>query len=269
MTIGNSSIGGLTLGACVFYYRLFYGQVLGISGFFSKTLTPLEKSDKQISANLFIGGLVASSLIVGSVSVPMIELPLSRMALAGLLGTDLWNLICLVGFGTKLGSGCTSGHGLCGLSRMSPRSWISVPLFMFSGMVVRMLTMDSYFTRDSPPFSFDVSSTGLFALALVVSIIPVTYQLSKTLKKAHKGLTVQQTLSPFFGLVFGTALIVSGMTQNQKVFDFLSFPTLFLTAPSGFVPRFDPSLALVQLEINFQNRSWVLECYRTFWFIII
>jgi uncharacterized protein len=53
--------------------------------------------------------------------------------------TDNWSLIIvgglLVGFGTRLGSGCTSGHGVCGLSRLSPRSMASVGLFMAAGMI--------------------------------------------------------------------------------------------------------------------------------------
>jgi uncharacterized membrane protein YedE/YeeE len=56
---------------------------------------------------------------------PNIETPWTRLAIAGLL----------VGFGTRLGSGCTSGHGICGLSRLSPRSLVATLTFMFAGFV--------------------------------------------------------------------------------------------------------------------------------------
>ena len=76
-------------------------------------------------AGLLAGGLLLRSLLPGAFDFGIIR-PFSLLALAGLL----------VGFGTRLGSGCTSGHGVCGVSRLSPRSLVATATFIFTGALV-------------------------------------------------------------------------------------------------------------------------------------
>ena len=105
---------------------LINGRVLGISGILGGLLRP-HRGDLAWRA-LFLSGLllapVTLSLIApGLATVPRIEAGDAALVAAGLL----------VGFGTRYGSGCTSGHGVCGLSRLSPRSLVATLTFMASG----------------------------------------------------------------------------------------------------------------------------------------
>ena len=121
--------GGLLLGLASAIFILINGRILGISGILGGLLVPrMGDIGWRIS---FLLGMAAApwvgSVLLGSlVASPRIEAGYVAIAAAGLL----------VGFGTRLGSGCTSGHGVCGLSRLSPRSLVSTLTFMSLGFLV-------------------------------------------------------------------------------------------------------------------------------------
>lgn len=120
-----SLVGGLMLGVATVILLLGIGRIAGISGIFSSLLKPKRVEMWQV---LFIAGLIISPLLYSAFRpLPDIEISTSLPLLitAGLL----------VGFGTRLGSGCTSGHGICGNARMSPRSMAATVTFMFFGIV--------------------------------------------------------------------------------------------------------------------------------------
>ena len=120
-----SLVGGLMLGVATVILLLGIGRIAGISGIFSSLLKPKRVEMWQV---LFIAGLVISPLLYRLVNpLPVIEVSTSIPLLiaAGLL----------VGFGTRLGSGCTSGHGICGNARLSPRSMAATVTFMLFGIV--------------------------------------------------------------------------------------------------------------------------------------
>lgn len=120
-----SLAGGLILGVATVILLLGIGRIAGISGIFSSLLKPKRVEIWQV---LFIVGLVVSPLFYSLVRpLPDIEVSTSLplLIVAGLL----------VGFGTRLGSGCTSGHGICGNARLSPRSMAATVTFMFFGIV--------------------------------------------------------------------------------------------------------------------------------------
>ncbi|MEL6662371.1 MAG: YeeE/YedE family protein [Pseudomonadota bacterium] len=123
----SASIGGALIGLSAVMLMAFNGRIAGISGVFSGAAFA-EPGDRSWRI-FFVIGLIAAPLVYGLASGIQ---PAFEMA-AG------WPLILagglLVGFGTRLGSGCTSGHGVCGLSRLSPRSFAAVGLFMAAGMV--------------------------------------------------------------------------------------------------------------------------------------
>ncbi len=111
--------GGLVIGLAVSLLLLFNGQIAGISGMLGSLVEGRSGSWRW----LFLGGLIAAVLIVrlaGGAVPGQLEL-----AWPVLIGSGL-----LVGFGTRLGSGCTSGHGLCGLGNLSTRSLVATLLFM-------------------------------------------------------------------------------------------------------------------------------------------
>ena len=119
-----SLAGGILLGLASALFILVNGRVLGISGIVGGLLRPRAGDAGWRIA--FIAGMLAApavwALFMAPV-VPRIEAGPAVLVVAGLL----------VGWGTRYGSGCTSGHGVCGLSRMSPRSLVATLAFMGTG----------------------------------------------------------------------------------------------------------------------------------------
>ena len=113
------------LGLSVAGYLYVNGRIAGISGLIGQVLN--SKTMFKTPAIWFLSGLILTPFIYGLFVQPEIELNASplMMIVAGLL----------VGFGTRLGSGCTSGHGICGISRLSKRSIVATMTFMFAGFV--------------------------------------------------------------------------------------------------------------------------------------
>jgi len=105
---------------------LWNGRVTGISGIINGVLSPV-KGDTQWRL-LFIGGLLLGGLVMKQLNPQVFE---------NTIRAEAWTTIVaglLVGFGTIMGSGCTSGHGVCGISRMSPRSLVATIIFMLAGV---------------------------------------------------------------------------------------------------------------------------------------
>ncbi|CAN7515983.1 MULTISPECIES: YeeE/YedE family protein [unclassified Acidovorax] len=116
--------GGLILGLAAAAFVLLHGRILGISGILGGLLHP--RSQDVAWRVAFVLGMLAAPLLyrlaVGASEV-RIDAGWGMVVLAGLL----------VGVGTRYGSGCTSGHGVCGLSRLSPRSLVATLAFMGAG----------------------------------------------------------------------------------------------------------------------------------------
>jgi uncharacterized membrane protein YedE/YeeE len=122
-----SLLGGLILGIAAVLYVLLHGRILGISGIVAGLLRP-NLSDFGWRASLIIGLITApflAALFFGIFPIIEIESDWIAILIAGLL----------VGFGSQYGSGCTSGHGICGLSRLSPRSLVATLSFMGAGFI--------------------------------------------------------------------------------------------------------------------------------------
>jgi hypothetical protein len=122
-----SLLGGMILGIAAALYVLLHGRILGISGIVSGLLHPKE-GDIAWRLSLVLGLLsapVLAAFLFGIRPVVEIESDWYAILLAGLL----------VGFGAQYGSGCTSGHGICGLSRLSPRSLVATATFMGAGFL--------------------------------------------------------------------------------------------------------------------------------------
>ncbi|GGY81890.1 YeeE/YedE family protein [Marinobacter zhanjiangensis] len=118
--------GGLVIGVAASLFVLLNGRIAGISGILGGLLTPVRGDVGWRIA--FVGGMIIAPLVWALFStLPPIEVKAGYplIIVAGLL----------VGFGTRYGSGCTSGHGVCGLSRFSPRSLMATVVFMAAGFV--------------------------------------------------------------------------------------------------------------------------------------
>ena len=121
----ESSVGGALIGLCAAVLLLGYGRLLGFSGILVRTSSPFIHARLPDLATwrvltvigLILGGIGSQS--VTNFPVATIDYPIWAYALAG----------GVAGFGTSCGSGCTSGHGICGLGRLSPRSFVAVCTF--------------------------------------------------------------------------------------------------------------------------------------------
>ena len=128
-----SLAGGALIGAAAVMLMAAKGRIAGVSGIAVRLLPPY--ADREFAGRLaFILGIVAAPLVVllvtGTAPVPSIEAGPALLALAGLL----------VGFGAVWGNGCTSGHGICGLSRLSVRSLVATGVFMATAIATVFLT---------------------------------------------------------------------------------------------------------------------------------
>jgi uncharacterized membrane protein YedE/YeeE len=122
-----SLLGGIVLGFASAIFILFNGRILGISGILGGLMSP-RAGDIGWRISFFLGMAAAPTVFAllapaGLLSAPRIDASYGLIVVAGLL----------VGLGTRYGSGCTSGHGVCGLSRLSPRSLVATLTFMGAG----------------------------------------------------------------------------------------------------------------------------------------
>ena len=128
----SALIGGGLIGLASALLMLLNGRIAGISGILGGALT--MSAEDKIWRLSFLAGLVAAPIIIGSLGHP---LPKPQMPTS-------WLLIVvagvLVGFGARYGGGCTSGHGVCGIARLSARSIIATAIFMLSAVLVVAIT---------------------------------------------------------------------------------------------------------------------------------
>ena len=126
-TPGPALAGGVLIGLAAAAMLLLNGRILGVSGIVGSLLQP---QTGDVAWRLyFIAGLIAPPLaltLLGVTDGPRFAGSLPVIALAGLL----------VGFGSRMGSGCTSGHGICGMARLSKRSIVATVCFTLTGFVV-------------------------------------------------------------------------------------------------------------------------------------
>ena len=120
--------GGLFIGLGAVLLMLGLGRILGATGILSGLVFAESKDDVLWRAAMVLGMILAPGLIfVITGAMPEVNVPISPLMIV--VGG------VIVGFGASMGSGCTSGHGVCGLSRLSLRSLVAVPTFMATGAV--------------------------------------------------------------------------------------------------------------------------------------
>ncbi len=128
MELGRAILGGALIGAAATVYWRANGRVAGVSGILRGAL--LSGSDRTTPFSFLVGLVVAGlagTLVLKNAAVGVQKLPL--LGLAGFL----------VGVGTRVGGGCTSGHGVCGLSRVSRRSLVATLTFIFTGALTVLI----------------------------------------------------------------------------------------------------------------------------------
>ena len=125
--LAGGLIGGCLIGLAAVLLLALNGRIAGISGILNGLIALQDRSERSWRL-LFILGLLAGPVIYRLLYGPLrmqVEASVPVLLAAGLL----------VGFGTRLGSGCTSGHGVCGIARLSPRSMLATVIFMLFGII--------------------------------------------------------------------------------------------------------------------------------------
>jgi uncharacterized membrane protein YedE/YeeE len=126
----SAAIGGALIGLAATLLMLLTGRIAGIAGIFAGIVPPAGAANDRGWRIAFIAGLILAPLVAGLAGYPMAPTQLpggpGLIAGAGLL----------VGLGTRLAGGCTSGHGICGLARVSARSMVATAVFVATAMAV-------------------------------------------------------------------------------------------------------------------------------------
>jgi uncharacterized protein len=119
----QAALGGALIGVSAVVMLLFLGRIAGVAGIIRRALIPTERS-QPLEAMAFLGGLAAAPALWAQI----FGQPLSQSVSSNLILMSVAGL--LVGFGAAWGNGCTSGHGVCGVSRFSIRSLVATATFM-------------------------------------------------------------------------------------------------------------------------------------------
>ncbi len=123
--------GGILIGIAASMMLLFSGRIAGVSGIFGGMI--FQQGKERVWRLSFITGLIAGGILLYTINTEYFENSSGR----GLVAVNIAGL--LVGIGTRIGGGCTSGHGVCGIGRLSLRSIVVTVIFVFAGMVAVVL----------------------------------------------------------------------------------------------------------------------------------
>lgn len=233
----RAAIGGAIIAIATSLHLLLKGRITGISGIYYGLIA---KDDFTWKFEFLLGYLLASSVFF-TFFYNGAYLDSTTSFLADL---SIWGFLIggfLVGFGTKLGNGCTSGHGICGLPRFSKRSIVATVVFSATAIVTA--TLKSNFTIQflETPQMVKVSSQmndqrlHYIVLGLIV-LVTLIYAIRLILKNNALDLLFF-AISFGVGLLFASGLIIAGMAKRTKVRDFLVLNS----------KTWDPSLAIVLL----------------------
>lgn len=259
-----SILGGLSIGLLAVAQLAIGGRVLGISGAVRGIVSaPLAMDRNQVFRYLFVCGLLAGGILLpylpGGATATAASLSASRVATAGLL----------VGVGTSLSNGCTSGHGICGMSRLSARSILSTCIFMlFGALAVSLLSgaqsvgLPAGFIVPAVDQALTKLATGVF-YSTVAFLGAVTAAIKASASDGGKSVPALENVANFgTGVLFALGLAVSGMLDAGKVIGFLSILSGTWDASLAFVMggALCVSLPLYQLVLSKFGMRQPLAC---------
>lgn len=240
-------IGGAIIGVATTVNLATYGRITGNSGIFN-SLVKFNFQEGFRWKFSFLAGLVASTYLlylmsangVWHVSTYAIRLFDSYPQSYSGLNTTGWIIGgILVGVGTRMGNGCTSGHGVCGIPRLSMRSIVAVCTFMASGIAVATIRHYSPFLNETQSFGTDFEATWEKvggALALLTTVVFIAYSAKVYSSAQLRNEKLEMPVSWIVGFLFGLGLVVSGMCRRSKILGFLTLSN-----------SWDPSLMLVMV----------------------
>lgn len=217
--------GGVLLGCCAIFKTIVLGGVLGI-----QTYTKRLVIDVQLFRYAFVVGMVSAGAVMSAAWGGAEHFSHTSEVYARLAAGAF-----LVAFGASMQGGCTSGHGLTGMARLSRRSLIAVPLFMLAGIITATLANSSKAFPPQPsvegdlprwPLAVAVCGGGVVLLLVMFAVVvredwhrAATPIMRSRQEKAAYGVSL--VLELLIGAFFGTGLMVSGMGRPSKVAAFL------------------------------------------------
>lgn len=215
-------VGGLLVGSVAGVRMVQLGKVTGISGFVKNLVDPSAPSlnYSRLSSLLLVSGMVCGGGIARSFLNESFEdwssLPIARLVMAGLL----------VGFGTALGNGCTSGHGICGLSSFRIRSLVATCTFMIVGIVTAMAANTSAYLpifENTLPINQSGGIVGVCLLLCLIVILLSSFLGGRlSLQPETLSMKVFTSITEFLmGICFALAMAVSNMTKLSATISFL------------------------------------------------
>jgi len=279
-------VGGALIGLSAAALLLLNGDILGASGLMSSfVVTP--KSTLTDPSNQWKLFFVVSFFIVSRVFLWILPSALDDVRtgidpdipIVSPLGFILGGF--LVGFGTRLGNGCTSGHGICGLARLSIRSMVGVVSFMITGILfASVVPASNPHIRNTPDAmeTYAPTTTTSVIVTVIVAIVGISALVGLTRKIPSSDSTEgqldeltnnRQKILPSIGgaILFAIGLFVSQMTVYSKIFGFLDVrliakgswdPTLVIVMCGGFIVSF-VSYQWVNGH-NIITNSYALQC---------
>lgn len=263
-TPGRSTLGGILLGLSSTSNLFLNGRITGISGIIKGVLTREKNSEWKAA---FTSGLLSSGLLLHHYSPHVFGVRPNAGCLA-IVGSGI-----LVGYGALLQSGCTSGHGICGLARKSIRSVAAVGTFMATGSLTAIAKNN---IDQINQIVYDSTTTSL-----MLSNVPYTQSILGMTAASLLGWSIykQQTkqtldslpslLSSYgLGSIFGLGLGISGMTDPHKITQFLDFthawdPSLAFVMGGALVFTLFPFHFVLKRENPILVSSWTLPKNQT------
>ena len=239
-------IGGAFIATSSTVNLLLTGRMTGMSSIFY-TIINWDKNDGLVYKVMFVSGLIAPVYIayVASSNAGYIN-GVEHFYLGY---GNVWGLLLgglLVGIGTKLGNGCTSGHAVCGIPRLSKRSIVATILFVGFGLAtatllghlewLRTARVDTYsdWGDEYRDHLFRLLSYGLAAIALISGFVTFIHAYKSSTEAKE---IVEWALSFILGVLFGIGLAISGMCNPHKILAFLTLDA-----------NWDPSLLFVMIS---------------------
>jgi uncharacterized membrane protein YedE/YeeE len=220
-----AAIGGAALGTLVLGRLLVSGRILGCSEAFKIAVRGAEAAPgaprpRPLGSLLFVGGMVVGGAAVGAV------LPSAMPALPAALAPRLAAAGLLVGIGTSYANGCTSGHGICGLARLSLRSFAATCTFMAAGALAAWLSGAPAVLGVAPGLTLPAPAPGALTASAAVLAAAVALQAAAVLAVRAAGGAlaprVEIAHDAATGVLFAAALGAAGMLDPATVCGFLA-----------------------------------------------
>ena len=226
-TAKNPIIGGALMALASTLHLYLNGKITGISGAFFRTIT---FTDFSYNFSFIIGMLFTSSFIKCFFdpmlppetldSAIFMETPSKFVGDLSIIGFIIAGF--LVGFGAKMANGCTSGHGVCGLPRLSKRSFVAIGFFMVFGILMATIRYYIPFLRPSS-YAFNVwENSFIYFGTLILSVAGFLANLFNVYRSGIKDKVRDILVSFCVGCLFCFGLIESGMIQRHVVVEFLT-----------------------------------------------